>query len=175
MLYFPYGSNMLTERLQARVPSAAPEANATLSGHALSFHKRSRDGSAKCSLADSTDEASSVNGVLFEVSRDDLSALDQAEHRGSAYDRRKVSLQTETQTVDAFAYVAQPAYVDDSLLPYGWYRALVVAGAQQHDLPPSYQHQLQAVRTVPDPDSERRAKHRSLLRDAGFLHLWSDA
>lgn len=175
MLYFAYGSNMLTERLQARVPSAQPQGRATLSGHGLSFHKRSRDGSGKCSLANSTDEASSVHGVLFEVSPDDLSALDEAEHRGYGYDRRKMSVQTTTRTVEAFAYVAQPAYVDRSLLPYDWYRALVVAGAQQHELPSSYWRRLQTVRTVPDPDVERRAKHRSLLRDAGFLHLCSDA
>jgi len=174
MLYFAYGSNMLTERLRDRVPSARPQASATLPGHALRFHKRSRDGSGKCSLTDATTEFSPVHGVLFEVSPNDLSALDEAEHRGYGYERWRVSAKTTTQTVEAFAYVAQPAYVDPSLLPYDWYHTLVVAGAHQHGLPPAYRERLEAVRTVPDPSTERRARHRSLLRSAGYLHLWPE-
>jgi len=172
MLYFAYGSNMLTERLRGRVPSAQPRATAPLPNHALQFHKRSRDGSGKCSFTEASDGQSVVYGVVFEVDREELSALDEAENRGYGYERRRVSAQTEEQTVQAFAYVAQPAYVDDSLLPYDWYRYLVVAGAHQHGLPSSYRDQLTATQGIPDPNTERRLSHRALLRDAGFQHLW---
>jgi len=174
MLYFAYGSNMLTERLRTRVPSAEPVATARLPGWTLRFHKRSQDGSGKCNVVEASDESTTVHGVLFEFATDDLSALDAAEHRGHGYERQRVHPQTPDQTVEAFAYVAQPAYVDDALRPYDWYRTVVMAGAHQHALPPRYRNSLEATRSYPDPDTERRRKYRSLLRTAGFLHLWPD-
>ena len=174
MLYFAYGSNMLTERLRARVPSAKPVATARLLGWTLRFHKRSQDGSGKCNVVEASDESATVHGVLFEFTTDDVSALDAAEHRGNGYERRRVHPQTSNQAVEAFAYVAQPAYVDDALRPYDWYRTIVMAGAYQHTLPPQYRNGLEATRSYPDPDAERRRKYRSLLRTAGFLHLWPD-
>lgn len=47
-LNFAYGSNMLTDRLRERVPSARPVAVARLAGHSLRWHKVSIDGSGKC-------------------------------------------------------------------------------------------------------------------------------
>jgi len=166
MLYFGYGSNMLTQRLRVRVPSANPIATGSLPGYRLRFHKRSRDGSGKCNIVPSEDDV--VHGVLFDVNRGELDVLDEAEQRGRGYERQDVLVQGVDPPVEAFAYVAQPAYVDDALLPYDWYRALVLAGAQEHDLPPDYVGQLTAVRSYPDPNQDRRQKHRALLEDAGF-------
>jgi hypothetical protein len=174
MLYFAYGSNMLTERLQARVPSAEPVSTATLPGRTLRFHKRSEDGSGKCTLVPAANDESTVHGVLFDFASDDLSALDDAENRGYGYERRHVHPQTSDGTTEAFAYVAQPAYIDDALRPYDWYRTVVMAGAHQHDLPPVYRTRLAKIRTYPDPDEDRRARYRSLLRTAGYLHLWPE-
>lgn len=174
MLYFAYGSNMLTERLQDRVPSAEPVTTAHLPGRTLRFHKRSQDGSGKCNLIDAFEESVAVHGVLFQFATDDFSALDEAEHRGHGYKRCRVHPQTADGSVEAFAYVAQPAYVDDALLPYDWYQALVTAGAHQHALPAAYRQRLETVRTYPDPDQDRRTRYRSLLRTAGFLHLWPE-
>jgi len=175
MLYFAYGSNMLTERLRARVPSAQPRATATLPRYTLCFHKRSQDGSGKCSVTDARGAPSPVHGVLFDIDQDGVSMLDAAENRGHGYERQAVSVTTEDQTVQAFAYIAQPAYVDNTLQPYDWYRRLVVAGAHQHGLPTAYRQQVAAVSGMPDPDAARRRTHRSLLEDAGLQHLWPDA
>jgi hypothetical protein len=166
MYYFGYGSNMLTRRLRARVPSAVPVDTARLPDHRLRFHKRSRDGSGKCNIVPADD--SEVHGVLFEVNREELGALDDAEQRGRGYERRDLQVRGPSSVVDAFAYVAQPAYVDDALLPYDWYRALVLAGAREHGLPPAYRTQLRAVRSYPDPDQDRRRRHQALLEEAGF-------
>ena len=46
-VYFAYGSNMCEGRLKARVPSADLMAVVQLQAHALRWHKRSVDGSAK--------------------------------------------------------------------------------------------------------------------------------
>jgi len=165
MHYFGYGSNMLLARLKRRVPSAERVANATLTGYGLRFHKRSRDGSGKCNIIPNDGET--VHGVVFDVSCADLDALDEAEQQGRRYQRQPVTVQTETSAVDAFAYVAEPFYVDDSLMPYEWYHALVLAGAHEHSLPPPYIEQIEAVPTCPDPDRKRRRRHKQLLDDAG--------
>jgi len=169
MYYFGYGSNMLTARLQARVPRATPVTTATLQDWSLRFHKRSRDGSGKCNIV--PEAGARVHGVVFDVSGSDLYALDEAEQRGRGYERRDVTVQNRSTTIEAFAYVAQPAYVDNALLPYDWYNALVLAGARQHALPASYIDRIEAVHSYPDPNQERRRKHQLLLREAGFSLL----
>jgi len=172
MIYFGYGSNMLTRRLRARVPSADPIGTGRLPGHRLHFHKRSRDGSGKCNVVPVEDAHDVVHGVLFELRADDVDALDEAEQRGRGYERQTVRVRGPSSSpVDAFAYVAQPAYVDDALLPYDWYRALVLAGAREHGLPPAYRSRLEAVRSYPDPNQDRRRRHRTLLEEAGFPKL----
>lgn len=173
MLYFAYGSNMLTERLRDRVPSATPVTPATLPNWSLRFHKRSQDGSGKCSIVE-TDRAT-VHGVVFDVAPGDVPALDEAEFRGRGYERRRVHPQAPDVSLDAFAYVAQPAYVDDALRPYAWYLALVRAGARQHDLPSDYRSDLSAVEATLDPKTTRRSKHQSLLARAGFPNLGAEA
>lgn len=173
MYYFGYGSNMLTTRIQARVPSAEPVRTAILTGHTLQFHKRSRDGSGKCNIVSSSAKNARVCGVVFDVSSADLEALDEAEKRGRGYRRTDVVVQGPTSQIEAFAYVAQPAYVDDALLPYDWYHALVLAGAREHGLPSSYISQIEDIPSYPDPDEDRRRKHRVLLQEAGFSLLGS--
>lgn len=171
MQYFAYGSNMLTERLRARVPSADPLNSARLPGQTLRFHKRSKDGSGKCTLVEASEASATVYGVLFDIDSRHLSALDEAEHRGQGYERRRVELQVSGEPVGAIAYVAQPAYVDEALRPYDWYHTIVMAGAHQHALPAGYRAQLEDVRTYPDPDASRRARYQSLLREVGYFHL----
>jgi hypothetical protein len=166
MYYFGYGSNMLLSRLRRRVPSAEPVMNAALPDHGLRFHKRSRDGSGKCNIiADGTE---TVHGVVFEVSSEDLNALDEAEQQGRRYRRRSVTVHGTNTSIEAFAYVADPFYVDDALHPYEWYHALVLAGAHQHGLPDSYIARIEAMPTIPDPDRERRRSHHALLENAGY-------
>jgi hypothetical protein len=166
MLYFGYGSNMLAARLQARVPSATPRLTGRVEGYRLRVHKRSQDGSGKCNIAPADDEA--VHGVVFDVDAGELDALDEAEQRGRGYARCDVRVHGASASVEAFAYTAQPAYIDDALLPYEWYRALVLAGAREHQLPASYIEGLGAIRSYPDPNRARRRKYRALLDDAGY-------
>ena len=59
----------------------------------------------------------------------------------------------------ACAYVATPDAVDATLAPFGWYRALVVAGARESGLPDRYISALAAVTAVADPNEERARRH----------------
>lgn len=163
MLYFAYGSNMHAGRLRERVPSCAFRTVATLPGHALRFHKRGRDGSAKCDAYISGHPTDAVHGVVFALDAAERPALDRAE--GSGYRAAPVLLQTSSgATLTAYTYLAVPAAIDAALLPFRWYLDLVVAGAQAHNLPPAYVAWLAATPSHADPDTQRAARHARLLR-----------
>jgi hypothetical protein len=178
-LYFAYGSNMLAARLRERTPSARRVAVARLPGHALRWHKAGRDGSGKCDVVAVADAAACVHGVLHEIARAEKAQLDQAEALGVGYDEQRVQVHALDAdlprdpgatmagdgggwtVVSACLYVARQVDVD--LLPYDWYRDLVVAGAREHALPPDYVAQLAAVPARPDPDPERALRHHGLI------------
>lgn len=155
--YFAYGSNMLVERLRAahRAPSARPVSHARLEGWRLRFDKRSKDGSGKCHLE--PQPGACVHGVVYRLDENDFRTLDLAEGVGSGYQRqriRKILLGDGTK-VNAFAYLAEPGHVVDSLRPYDWYRDLVLAGAEQHQLPQDFILQLKQIDARPDPKPDR--------------------
>ena len=85
--YFAYGSNMLTERLRQRCRGAKAVDVAVASGYILEFSKESIDNSGKATLVISTEPKRQVFGVLFEIGLDDRLELDEAEGKGSGYDR----------------------------------------------------------------------------------------
>ena len=67
VLYFAYGSNMSSERLRARTPSATSLGRARLPGYTLRWHKLGRDGSGKCDIEPSNAPRAAVWGVLYEI------------------------------------------------------------------------------------------------------------
>lgn len=163
MRYFAYGSNMLTARLQARVPSARPFSSARLPHHMLRFDKRSNnDGSGKCTIQ--PDARAMIFGVLFEIDPSKKPALDRVEGLGVGYDTRTVTVHTAEGPQSAYTYQARSDHLDATLRPFGWYKALVIAGARQHGLPPSHLEMLHAVPAQRDPDASRRQRHHALLR-----------
>jgi gamma-glutamylcyclotransferase len=163
MYYFAYGSNMLTRRLNAaeRGPSARAIAVGLLLGRQLRFHKVGLDASGKCDIAPSDVAADCVYGVVFEISRAEKLALDRLECAGGGYRSISVSVQVERDAVTAETYVAQR--ISPELKPFHWYKALVVAGAVEHDLPADYVDRLRAITSIEDPDEARRQQHRALL------------
>ncbi|MBX3607740.1 MAG: gamma-glutamylcyclotransferase [Piscinibacter sp.] len=163
-LYFAYGSNMLTRRLRARTPSARVVEVARLPGHALRWHKVSRDGSGKCDIVavDSADEA--VLGVVFEIAVADQPELDHAEGLGKGYAELQIEVQGARGPILARTYRA--TNTDHLALPYDWYKALVLAGAREHGLPEPYLRAIEAVRTKSDRDQARHATHLALALEA---------
>ena len=175
-LYFAYGSNMLTERLRARCPSAAPRGVATAPGYALEFTKRSVDGSAKATLVADGTSGAAVPGVLFEIARADLPHLDAAEGVGIGYDRYdafRVMRHADNAPMIAATYLAPARARDGSLVAFDWYVALALAGALQHRLPAAHVAALRRTMMQPDPHGRRatRLEAVAVLREAGFAHL----
>ena len=165
MKYFAYGSNMLVQRLRShdRAPSAKFLTIGKLPGHVLKFHKRSKDSSGKCNALETGNPLDEVYGVVFDIDEADKPDLDRAEGRGKGYEEKMVHLNSPNGSQSTHTYLADADYIDDSLLPYSWYKDLVVAGAKQHSLPPEYIRQLQAVEAQEDPDSERANRERQIL------------
>lgn len=162
--YFAYGSNMLTRRLARRVPSARPIGAGWLPGHRIAFHKRGWDGSGKANLLATGDPEHRVHGVLFELAVAERPDLDRAE---GGYEHHTVRVRSDLGAEDpipALTYVADDAFIDDTLLPFPWYKAFVVAGAREHGLPGTYVEWLATVGVVPDPDPRRAGYNRAIVR-----------
>ena len=145
--YFAYGSNLSTERLQARVPSARARCRGRLLHHALRWHKLGRDGSGKCDIVP-TPAPSIVWGVLFDVSRDEKPALDAIEGLGIGYFEKEVRIVTDDGECFALTYHANPDRTDPTLRPFDWYKDHVVRGAREHGLPADYIQELELVETL---------------------------
>lgn len=161
VLYFAYGSNLCLPRLRSRVPNVALVGRAVLPGHDLRWHKRSIDTSGKCNVIEAP--TSIVHGALFEMSPEGKRLLDRAEGRGLGYDDAEVRVEAADGPFRAVTYLADPAYIDETLTPFTWYRDLVISGAEALGFPTDYVSRLRDVDAAPDPDRERDARERRFL------------
>lgn len=167
MKYFAYGSNLLTRRLRdpLRAPSAVARGIATVSGFVMRFHKVGTDGSGKCTLIATGNDADAVYGVLYECADAEVAGLDREEgvHLGG-YARCPVRVDLpDGGAAEAITYIAGAAYMDPACVPFDWYRDLVVAGAVEHGMPAALVQELARTPAAPDPDATRAAAARRLL------------
>lgn len=130
---------MSTARLRDRTPSCNPIGTGVLAGHLLRFHKRSKDGSAKCDAHQTENEQDEVIGVIFEIARSEKRLLDRAEGLGYGYNEKFVRLMcADGIQRTASMYYADAAAIDVALLPTTAYKQLVLDGAREHLLPAAY-------------------------------------
>lgn len=162
MKYFAYGSNMLPQRLQRRIPGARMISSpCVLEGYKLVFHKEGRDGSAKCDIIQTGLPIDCVQGVLFEINNEELIVLDRYEGRG--YRRDQVSVTgPDGHSVSAITYFA--TRINHSLLPFDWYFQHVLEGAIAANLDPAYIAEIKEVACKQDPDSARADMERSIYQ-----------
>lgn len=160
MKYFAYGSNMLTERLQDRVPSAKNPRPLALPKHRLRFHKKSTDCSGKCNIVPTACDGDVVHGVLFEIDDAQMSTLD--DHEGVGYRRNEITVWLDGTETKVCVYVAEKDAIDDDLMPYRWYCDLVLAGAEQQRLPRDYVAGLRAIPFTRDPKPNRKTRLKAL-------------
>lgn len=161
ILYFAYGSNMLTQRLAVRCPSARSVGVAYAPNHALEFSKKNADTSGKATLVPY--ENAKQYGVLFHISRDELSTLDAIEGVGFGYERNdvfSVISASNGERLLATTYIATTP--EQGLKPFDWYLALVIAGAQQHNLPTNQLETFQQTPFIVDAQTNRPTRLKSL-------------
>lgn len=160
MLYAAYGSNLHPHRLQRRTPSAKLLGSAVLKGKTLRFHKRGyRDFSGKCNIV--AEQSSVVHMALYDISPAELPLLDAAEGAGAGYDRVAIAL---PKFGNCITYIANPAHTDDSLLPFSWYKALVLAGCEYMRFPADYIERVRSLPAVEDSDRPRHHHHMQLVK-----------
>lgn len=163
ILYFAYGSNLHPSRLRARVSSAQPVTTGFIDGRSLRFHKKSRDGSSKCDMPPAQRPGARIYGALYSIEVCQKRRLDQVECAGAGYAEVSLAVMTDYGPIEAFSYVAQSAFIQESLLPYHWYKRLVVEGATFHRFPESYIAAITAVPSKQDPRPERAEENLRVL------------
>lgn len=86
--------------------------------------------------------------AVYLLSAADKRELDRIEGLGDGY----VDVGIKVPDVgECRTYVAAESHVDDSLVPYDWYRELVLLGCRWLDLPDQYAQQIERVAVTPDP------------------------
>jgi len=161
MKYFAYGSNMFSSRLKKRVPSCKFCEVGILKGYVLKFNKKSVDGSGKANVIPSQNEENEVIGVVYDFDPNEQILLDGAE--GGGYSDTQIQVITLQGVVNVYMYIAHPNFIDDSLIPYIWYKNFVVEGAKEHTLPDSYIKTIMEFPAKPDPDKNREKKNLEIL------------
>ncbi len=161
MLYAAYGSNLHPIRIQQRTPTAQLVGTAKVSNMSLRFHKRGyTDFSGKCNIVES--DRASIYVAIYDVSPTEMSLLDKHEGAGSGYDRASIN-------VDRFGacitYIAAATHVDESLLPFSWYRDLVVVGCEKLRFPQHYIERVKAIEVKRDLDCDRHAAYMQLVEE----------
>jgi gamma-glutamylcyclotransferase (GGCT)/AIG2-like uncharacterized protein YtfP len=157
MFYFAYGSNLEPEQMSRRCPGHTVVGLGELRDHRLTFPLTSHDwggGVASVSVA----HGESVWGVVYELSAEQLTALDAYEHyvgpgdQHNLYDRETASVQlvraddgSFPRRVHAWIYVARAANPSP---PSRRYLDAVLAGARFHKLPAEYVTKLAATPVV---------------------------
>ena len=146
--YFAYGSNMLSEQMRVRIPSADIETAkpAVLKGYRLAFNIPGQIFSSTVANV-VEDSESDVWGVLYEANHDELiRRMDfyEAVHQDEYHpDWLEVLPDGDHESVTALVYRNETA--SDSGEPSAGYVARMLQGASGHDLPRDYVQQLEEL------------------------------
>lgn len=159
-LYFAYGSNLLTARLQRRCDAADPVGIAYANDRMIDFSKLSNDGSGKATLRRAPNRR--TPGMLFEIPIAQRHALDRVEGYPDHYDRSNTFpvRRSDGQSVQAVTYLARSPV--PNLNAYDWYLALVIAGALEHGLDADHIAALRGENWILDPIVDRSARCESI-------------
>lgn len=168
MLYFAFGSNMLTSRLTRRCPSTRVVARAVAPGHRVTFEKLSEDTSGKATLA-ATDGPPFAAGIVYEITSNDVELLDAFEGPGyRRLDGFAVTCIDTGKPLRVCTYVAKHEVT--GLKPFDWYLALVIAGLTENGIDTDSARQLKSAPFETDMDNGRQTRLNALrdLDEAGF-------
>jgi gamma-glutamylcyclotransferase len=161
--YFAYGSNLHPMRLMERVPSAELIGVAKHPNHRLTFHKKSNDGSGKCNMFNSGSESNLIYGAIYKLKPEHKHELDRFEWKDCGYTENQIALDHDGNEYPCFTYLAQQSHIVDDLMPYHWYKKLVILGARYLEFPGLYISSIEAVGSMEDPDPTRRKEMEMLI------------
>jgi hypothetical protein len=140
---------------------------ARLAGYDLRFHKRGRDGSAKCNAFYTGSPSARVYGVIYQMTSHQKHVLDEAEGLGRGYNEFATTVVSDRTGHPVFLYIADPGHIREVLQPFTWYKQFVLEGARFHRFPEPYVKAIEGVRAIEDPDRLRAERNLLLLKDFG--------
>lgn len=145
--YFAYGSNLDEDQMRDRCGDTVIVAAGFLRDFRLAFTRRS---SGWCGgVADVVPSpGSQVWGIIYTIPDEGLCALDRHEGYPRHYQRFLASIETSTDTIDAWTYFVVDK--EEFVAPRRQYLDILRAAARQHGFPEAYMRQLDAVQTVPE-------------------------
>ena len=153
MLYFAYGSNMPSATIEERIGPCERIGVAYITGYALRFHKEGAiDHTGKCDAYYTGDPTDRVWGAIYRLSKDQIAKMDEVE--GAGYRRATIRTTLGGWVVEADLYVARPEAAKPGLRPLDSYKACVLDGARELELPEEYIDAIEAVASVPAADRE---------------------
>jgi len=129
-------------------------------GWQLKFHKRGQDTSAKCNMLQTGKTNDKVYGVVYEMLESEKNDLDKVEGLHSGYSLAQIEI---PELGTSFFYQAEYDYIDDELLPFDWYKEMVVAGGRYHAFPDTYLMQINRVAAMSDNDIARHQHNMEIL------------
>lgn len=151
-LYFAYGSNMETDQMTKRCPSAEKVGVGLLKDHSLVFNRK---GTYRTGGVGSIErqKGERVYGVIWRISLDDLLRLDETEDP-NAYQRERLSVSDlQGERYDCHIYKAIP---EGQFEPDPTYLCHVTTAAREAGLPDEYILKLKSLgRTEGKRNSER--------------------
>ena len=162
--YFAYGSNLHPLRLAERVPSSKHLCTVRLECHRLSFHKKGMDGSGKCNILCTENLSDCVYGAIFNLSSTEKEYLDRYEGKGNGYKVSEIQIEHDGALYNCFTYAAQLSHIDNNLLPYDWYKKLIILGAEYLNMPDEYIDAFRNYECIADPIDVRRNEHYELIK-----------
>jgi len=154
--FISYGSNMLLNRIKKRTPSITVIDVIKLPGYKLVFNKKSKDGSTKANLVESTDDH--VYCVLHKIKVYDKPKLDKAESLGKGYNIKLIKDNT-------YAYVCEDNSYKAEGNPYTWYLNFLIEGAKENDFPEEYINYLKSFDSVYDMNEKRRLMNYDVIHN----------
>lgn len=103
-------------------------------------------------------QSAEVWGVLWQITREYLPALDKREgfrperlSRSNSYNRSMILVETHDGSATAWTYIASPQQIKPGQVVNPDYLILLVEGAVAHDLPPQYVDMLKRLAFSPEP------------------------
>jgi gamma-glutamylcyclotransferase len=168
MKYFAYGEKMFSPNVLKIIPGAINKGGAKIMGYRLFCHTQTQqDISGKCNILPVKDPTSEVYGVLYEVTDEERCLLDKEHNLGCGahvINLRVFTLENaSTEEEFAFTYVADKENVFEDLVPYSWYKEMMIEGAKENKLPEDYISFLQQMPAMQDPNIHRATKEKRYL------------
>ena len=166
IMIFSYGSNMYSKRLVKRVQSAEIRGIGKAQGFKIEFSKKSKDGSGKATLIRTKNKSDIIWGTISSILKKEKHLLDEAEGLGKGYNEECIPIKTETsKDICTITYIAEDSYIDKELIPYRWYKRLVIEGAEENRLPKKYIEKLKLQKAKEDKNTERAKRKLKILEE----------